>query len=389
MAALGDLLKYYFARLKQRRESIYLDGLVGGMFLAFLLDTSDTCDNKEFINVFFYIGLSHYVSLVIGDQMAFSRRAAAQDDQETRMEKIIQSVFPVVLHIIRLVQYPLFCALAYYVLIIQIVERDLYTHEHGVKDKKHCEANYVHIAGISVVFQLLHGLFIVVCWTVLWAVDREDDAAEEEEERAWREAEIKARGTVWGNIKEFILVVGIQGFYDDQVSGTFLGLAVALPHVNCNIHVTEWFLVAGVVATLITVVNELREEVELLAKLDCIINLAESRLIVGLRMVNFPLFVVELASYIAISVAVFRHSNDIEFRRDPEDKNPHYCESGVWKLMIAVMVIYTGLLIFRVVVLAGSLISDQQVGKVQKPEIEMQKQLKLQDRKWIGDIRKW
>ena len=90
-----------FCRYKHRTGSIYLDGLVGGMFLAFLLDTSDTCDNKAFINVFFYIGLSHYASLVISDQMNFSRRAAAYDDEETWMENIIQSSFPLVLHIIR------------------------------------------------------------------------------------------------------------------------------------------------------------------------------------------------------------------------------------------------------------------------------------------------
>ena len=71
------------------------------MFLAFLLDTSDSCDNKNFIGVFFYIGLSHYASLVIQDQMDFSRRAAAADDEETWMEQIIQSAFPWLLHIIR------------------------------------------------------------------------------------------------------------------------------------------------------------------------------------------------------------------------------------------------------------------------------------------------
>jgi len=369
MVNFGDLLKYYIARYKHRTGSIYLDGLVGGMFLAFLLDTSDSCDNKEFINVFFYIGLSHYANLVISDQMDFSRRAAAYDDEETWMENAIQSAFPWVLHIIRLVQYPLLCTLMYYVFAIQFVESAQYTHDREEEGKKFCEANSIHIAGVTVAFQLLYGLFIVISWTVLWAVDREDDAAEEEEEKAWREAEAKEKGTLWGNIKEFILVVGIQSFFDDQVSGTFLSLAIALPHVNCNIHVTEWFLLAGVVATLTTVVNDLREEVEELANLDGIINLVESRLIVGLRMVNFPLFVMELVTFVVISSLVFRHNNDIEFKRDPDEKDPHYCELGIWKLMVAVMVIYTALLLFRVAVLAGSLISDE------KPEIQEQEKL--------------
>jgi len=351
-------LKYYLARLKDRTGSIYLDGLVGGMFLAFLLDTSETCDNKAFINVFFYIGMTHYASLVIGDQMDYSRRAAAHDDKETKMEKVIQSAFPVLLHIIRLVQYPLLCALMYYVLVLNVWERELWSHIKGEEGKNYCEANYVHIAAVTVSFQLLYGLFIVLSWTVLWAVDREDDAAEEEEEKAWREAEEKEKGTLWGNIKEFVLVVGIQSFYHDSISATFMSLALALPHANCNIHVTEWFLLAGVVATLTDVVNDLREEVENLAFLDGIINLVESRLIVGLRMVNFPLFVMELVTYGAIFSLVISHAGDITFTKAQNETNPDYCEKGVWQLMIAVIVIYTALLIFRVVTLAGSLISD-------------------------------
>jgi len=373
MINLGDLLKYYLSRLKNRTNSIYLDGLVGGMFLAFLLDTSDSCDNKDFINVFFYIGLSHYASLVLRDQMDFSQRAAAQDDEETWMEKIIGSTFPVLLQIIRLVQYPLLCALAYYVFAIKLWEGEVWTHDRADKKNKeegmkYCEANTVHIAAVTVSFQLLYGLFIVISWTVLWAVDREDDAAEEEEEKAWRKAEAKEGGTLWGNFKEFILVVGMQSFFDDSVSGTFMSLALALPHINCNIHVTEWFLLAGVVATLTGVVNDLRDEVEELANLDGIINLVEHRLIVGLRMVNFPLFVMEVVTFGAITYLVFYHSDDIKLRREGSENNPHYCEPGIWKLMLAVVVIYTALLIFRVVVLAGSLISDK------KPEIKEQKE---------------
>ena len=246
----------------------------------------------------------------------------------------------------------------YYVLVLNVWERELWSHVKGEEGKNYCEANYVHIAAVTVSFQLLYGLFIVLSWTVLWAVDREDDAVEEEEEKAWREAEEKAKGTLWGNIKEFVLVVGIQSFYHDSISATFMSLALALPHANCNIHVTEWFLLAGVVATLTDVVNDLREEVENLAFLDGIINLVESRLIVGLRMVNFPLFVMELVTYGAIFSLVISHAGDITFTKAQNETNPDYCEKGVWQLMIAVIVIYTALLIFRVVTLAGSLISD-------------------------------
>ena len=92
----------YSCRYKQRTGSIFLDGLVGGMFLSFLLDTSEKCDDKDFIAVFFFIGLTHYATLVLQDQMDYSSRVAAHDDVKTKMERFIEAAFPVVLHIIRL-----------------------------------------------------------------------------------------------------------------------------------------------------------------------------------------------------------------------------------------------------------------------------------------------
>jgi len=55
----------------------------------------------------------------------------------------------------------------YYVFAIQFVEREQYKHGRGEEGKKFCEANYIHIAGVTVAFQLLYGLFIVISWTVL------------------------------------------------------------------------------------------------------------------------------------------------------------------------------------------------------------------------------
>ena len=62
-------------------------------------------------------------------------------------------------------------------------------------------------------------------------------------EHAFRTFDTDQSGFI--DLKEFILVVGMRPFFDDQVSGTFMALALALPHANCNIHVTEWFLFAG------------------------------------------------------------------------------------------------------------------------------------------------
>lgn len=130
---------------------------------------------------------------------------------------------------------------------------------------------------------------------------------------------------------------------------------------SCNIHVTEWFLVAGVISTLTLVTNQLREEVEQLAMLDGIINKVEHRLITFLKMFCFPLFLVELVAFLAIASLVVEHRGDIVTSKPGADAsvNPHYCEGGIWKLMVGVIVIYLAVLVFRVVTVVASLVTDR------------------------------
>ena len=96
-----SFLGYFSYCYRKSRGSIFIGGLVGGMFLSFLMDTSDSCAAKEFMSVFFYISLSHFGSLVLGDLMSYGTRVCRQDDEETWMEKAILAVFPYLLHIMR------------------------------------------------------------------------------------------------------------------------------------------------------------------------------------------------------------------------------------------------------------------------------------------------
>ena len=101
----------------------------------------------------------------------------------------------------------------------------------------------------------------------------------------------------------------------------------------------------------------------MLAALDGIINKVERRLIQFLRFVNFPLFCMELWSFVVISMRVIDNWDDIdkENRRlggdDGGDLNPNYCEGGTWQLMVAVLFVYSLVIIFRVAVIVASLIS--------------------------------
>ena len=308
MLDLKGLLHYYFEQYSRRTSSIFLDGLVGGMFLSYLLDIAFKCDDKLFIATFFYISIAHYCSKVIEDMGDYSRAAAASDGRRTRLERLLEAGLPYLLHLVRLVQLPLLLLLTYEVGKLLVKEGSgLLVHdmeEARAKQERFCEGNDMHLAVVTVAFQFFYGFLILLSWTVCWNIDSEDDEVEREEEEAWRREEAEQGKSVWGNFKEFVLVVGMESFFDGQVSGTFMSLALALPHESCNIHVTEWFLMAGVVATLTEVINDLRQEVERCVGLDKIINKAEHRLIVFLKAVRFPLFCAELAAFFVICTKV-------------------------------------------------------------------------------------
>ena len=215
---------------------------------------------------------------------------------------------------------------------------------------------------MTVAFQMVYGFLILLTWFIMWMVDRDDDEQEEMEQKQWQEEERKQKGTLWGNIKEFVFVVSMRSFFDEQVAATFLALAIALPHDSCNIDVTKWFLIAGVVQTCTAVLNNLRGQVEMLAALDGIINKVEHRLIQFLRFVNLPFFYMELVSFVVISMRVIDNWNDIDNENrfggdDKSDLNPNYCEGGTWQLMVAVMFVYSLVIVFRVAVIVASLIS--------------------------------
>ena len=360
---------YCLARYKARTSSIFLDGLVGGMFLSFLLDTSEKCQEQDFTKLFFFIGLFHYISKTVEDMTEYSKAASKRDKVITKMERFINNTGFYVLHMIRLVQYPMVLALAYYIIKLGLVEGDQWTHDREEKNKKFCEANDVHIAEMTLVFQLVYGVLVMVAWVVMWVVDREDDLAEEEEQKQWQEEEKRQQGTIWGQVKEVVLVVSMHSFFDGQVAGTFLALSLALPHESCNIHVTSWFLIGGVVFSMTEVLNDLRGQVEMLAALDGIINKIEHRLILALRFLNFPLFCMEFLSFLMVSFRVLSHWNTIQ--TSTEDKklptgeaNPHFCERGTWSLMVAVMIVYCVVIVFRVAIVVGTVTDGSRRRKV-------------------------
>ena len=111
----------------------------------------------------------------------YSKAASQKDKVITKMERFINTAGFFILHLIRKVQYPMVPALAYYVIKINLVEHDQWTHDKEEEGKRFCEANDVHIAEMTLIIQLVYGALILMTWVVMWwMVDREDDQVEKE-----------------------------------------------------------------------------------------------------------------------------------------------------------------------------------------------------------------
>eukprot|EP00092_Neocalanus_flemingeri_P026627 GFUD01028861.1.p1 GENE.GFUD01028861.1~~GFUD01028861.1.p1 ORF type:complete len:420 (-),score=137.67 GFUD01028861.1:132-1391(-) len=365
-------LSFAASRYKARPGSIFLDGLVGGMFLSFLMDTEETCHDRFFVLMFFIIGMSHFICGIVENLDEYADQAAALDEDISLLETRIRWTTWLMLQVLRLTQFPLVVVLGYYSIKFSVLEPGRWTHNRekvvligegaGNCSVCFCEGNYVHLAQITFAFQTFLGVVLVILWWVMWYVDREDDAGELKEQGEWQRNEVTMSITWWGKIREIVLLIGMQSFYNDSVAGTMLALSVSLPHESCNIHVMEWFLYAGIIYTLTGVLNQVREGVEEMAILDGIINKAEHRMITFLKFCNFPLFLAEFVCFIMIVNLVIANAGNITF---DDANNEFYCEKGTWKLMMAVNGIYSIVFLFRVTVIIGALwtgcVKDDQI----------------------------
>jgi hypothetical protein len=362
LSSFSDFLSALSVQYRAARGSIFMDGLVGGMFLAFLMDTDESCFDDGFHDLFFAIGILHFLSSILGSLADYGRRAAAMDGEETRLERKTALVCVVLQHLIKLAQYPALAALGYYVVKFNMTAHWTMTSLDDVEPKGagktnctkcYCDRNNVNLATLVFCFQLFYGFVWMAAFFVMWWVDREDDDAEMEEEQLYIEEERAARYTLFGKVKFVVKILGMHSFFNGKVASAMLSISLALPEASCRFKVTEWFLIIGIVYTLTGVMQKLLVEVEEMAKKDGIVNRAEHYMIDAIKFVMLPLFIIELVAFGRVVELTVTNYKNIELK-DKEDD--YYCVEGVWHLMQAMSGIYTVLLLFRVWVIVASMV---------------------------------
>jgi len=333
------------------------------MFLTFLMSTDEACMDKNFTQMYFIIGILHFICGIVENLSLYAEEASAEDGVISTMEKWLIWLTTMISQVLRIAEMPMVGVLGYYILKFAILESDKWTHDaekvkpDGAMSNNctvcYCDANYVHLAEITFGFQVFLTVILVILWFTMWYVDSEDDEKEREEEKQWRKEEEKMSKTVYGKVREAMLMIGMHGFYNDQVAGMMLALSVSLPRENCNINVLEWFLIAGVIYTLTGVLSQVQEKVIEMAHLDGIVNKAEYRIILALKLIKFPLFVTELVCFVSIVGEVVANYDHID-HENKDKAGKHYCERGLWKLMLAITGIYSVLFVLRVFIIIAS-----------------------------------
>jgi len=361
---------YFSHCYRKSRGSIFVGGLVGGMFLSFLMDEDDKCADRLFTTAFFVIGILHFLANILSGAAAYASKASEADKEVTLLERKSQLVIIFLQHLVKLAQYPMVVWLGWYVVQFNSEINGKWTHDReGILPKEasidkcevcFCDRNTVHLATLVFIFQMVYGLVSLGCMVFMWYVDSKDDAAEMEEDLEWTRAE-KAEAHTWkGKLKQVGQTLCMDPFFNGRVAGVVLSTSVALPHTSCNIHVTEWFLVIGIVSCVTEVFTQLTREVEVLAAKDGIINRAEHILIDCLKFLKLPLFTFELVGFGAIVTRVFVEMADIKF---DEPKSEHYCQEGIWHICLIITIVYSLVFVFRIIVIVAALVGKKVVPK--------------------------
>jgi len=348
--------KYLFARFLSMPGSIFLDGLVGGMFLSFLLEDEDSCEDKNFTRVFFTVGLSHFLCHILQSLADYAERALSVDAEVSTLEVIINWTTWVLLHLGRVVQFPMVLALGYYAIKFDLLEKNQWTYSKERKEElvsmQYCDRNYVHLAQITFIFQVIIGFILVSLWVIMWAVDSEDDEDELRQERAWKQFEKNMNSKWWGHVYVTFQMIGSQSFFHSGVTGAMLALAIALPPENCHMAMKN-FLIGGLIEHIIGAVNDIQVRVEEMAYLDGIINWIEYGIIQFLKFLHFPLFIVEFYCFIEILREVSTSSSTVTHNKE---EGGNYCAKGTWQFMLAITGIYSIVFFFKVFVIIAMLI---------------------------------
>ena len=99
-----SLIRYCIIRFLSGSGSVYIPVLASAIFLSFIMDGDNGCEDKAFMMSYFYIGILHFSSQILGMLTEWTKEVFSSDGRVNKLEKIITILFYIFNQVIRIIQ---------------------------------------------------------------------------------------------------------------------------------------------------------------------------------------------------------------------------------------------------------------------------------------------
>ena len=156
--------------------SIYVNGIVGGIFMEYLLHDDEDCWNDGYINVFLIITVLHFICGVREHLSQNASLVFETDGKISRIEKVIQQNIFYLQQVFRLIEFIPILMLGYYVFdfhgwggrqwTFEIPEAD------GTNSEDctvcYCSRSDVHNAELCFYLHIVYAVATFIMWLSMW-----------------------------------------------------------------------------------------------------------------------------------------------------------------------------------------------------------------------------
>ena len=369
------LMRYCLIRYMSGSGSLYVSGLAYGLFLGYMLDHDEEgCEDKPFTEVFFYIGLLNFIGQILSMLSEYAKEVFMEDGSTNKTEELILFILYMINQLLRIIEVVFLFNLGYKLIVRDVIEKEKWSYRrsdtNGTPDNCticYCPKNFVITAHAFFGFHIFLAVVVVLLWTAMWLADSDDEEQERLDEAEWLKKEERFSQTILGKIMNFLLMLGIQGFFSKQIARAMYNFALASPFAKtCKTGVTSSFLAAGLASIATEVFENKHSEVISMAKMDGVVNSTEQKIIMSLKYMRCASVGCEIIFWAMIFEELIVFDHDTE-----DDGDESYCSKKVLHFLTVGSVMYSFVLGCRVVfALTASLESK----KGEKTVAELQNQ---------------
>lgn len=377
---------FQFCRDKflELQDSIFLDHLVSGLLLGYLLDGGGKCKVEFYLQVFLLIGISHVLVFLLKEMVKYAKEAGKYDNHATKLERGLQWLAKRCHYVILILQFGLYLALGFYVFFLialrsrgslTVVEKDPCRNRRPdfklngtniAEECMYCDLSTVNLGSFVFSFQTIYGLIKLVFWLRMHRVQKNKGLAEIGEEAEVVEYERSLKGTIKGFFKETVEILGLKPFFGPLIPKAMFSLSIAVPRDSCNGSILTWYMLGGVASMLAHVLDELIDSVEVSSQEAGFLDWDEFRTIFVLKCGKFVSFTAELLVYFGVSIIYFQNMGRTQSSKKDQ---PYYCEDSIQLFNTVVFIIFTFVLLFRILVVVAAFFPPNEEVVI-KPEVK-------------------